>query len=236
VALVEQRTLAAAASGRNMGLLLNEIDVEAHELMCAALEIYEELDGTSFALRKSDMMLLPQDDRQFRVTRERAEALRDHGVDCAFVEATELKRQLPQLRDGLPGGYRLPGMWIVDPAAATRAFAEAARALNAEIKTGVRASRLVTRSGRFEGIESDAGRIAADACVVATGPWLQELAPDTPVFAGRGWLLRTGPLGFKLPWIVTEMAWPELDELGRASRPPTLATFVLPPAGTACVR
>src|SRR5207249_2297243 len=83
--------------------------------------------------------------------------------------------------------------------------------------------QIVTRSGRFEGVVTDQGRIGADACVVATGPWLQELLPAAPVFAGRGWLLRTAVLPFELPWVLAEMAWPDLDALGRASRPPTLA-------------
>jgi glycine/D-amino acid oxidase-like deaminating enzyme len=35
--------------------------------------------------------------------------------------------------------------------------------------------------------------------------------------------LRTGHLGFRLPWIIEEMSWPDQDELGRAARRPTLA-------------
>src|SRR5439155_5814689 len=129
VVLVEQRTIAAGASGRNMGLLLNEVDVEAYELMRAALTVYDEIKAgpVPFALRETDMMLVPQDRQQLDVTRRRADALRAHGLDCVFVPEEELRAQLPQLREGLPGGYRVPGVWMVDPAAATRAFAEAAR-------------------------------------------------------------------------------------------------------------
>jgi glycine/D-amino acid oxidase-like deaminating enzyme len=225
VTLVDQHSLAWGASSRNMGLLLNEIDPEAYDLMRSALAIYRQLDDSAvdFALRECDTMLVPQDEPQLEVTRRRAEALRAHGIDCTFVEAQWLRRELPQVRAGLPGGYRLPGTWVVDPAAATRAFAEAARVEGAHVLTGVRVGQIVTRSGRFEGVVTDQGRIGADACVLATGPWLQELLPSAPVFAGRGWLLRTAELGFELPWVLVEMAWPDLDELGRASRPPTLA-------------
>jgi glycine/D-amino acid oxidase-like deaminating enzyme len=224
VLLLEQRSIAGAASGRNMGLLLNEIDVDAYELMLASLVIYKDLrEGpVDFALRESDMMLVPQDREQMEVTRGRADALRAHGVPCDFVETAALRSELPQLRDDLPGGYRLPGVWIVDAATATRAFAEAARSAGAKVQTGMRVAQVVARSGRFEGVVTDGGRVGADACVVAAGPWLQELLPGAPVFAGRGWLLRTAPLAFTLPWVLAEMAWPDLDELGRASRPPTL--------------
>src|SRR2546429_674882 len=75
VTLVEQHGLAAGASGRNMGFLLNEVDVEAHALMRAALTIYRRLDEgpVDFQLRECDMMLLPQDEPQLEVTRKRAE-------------------------------------------------------------------------------------------------------------------------------------------------------------------
>jgi D-hydroxyproline dehydrogenase subunit beta len=224
VVLLEQRVIAAAASGRNMGFLLNEIDVEAYELMRRALPVYREVarGPVPFGLRETDMMLVPQDEQQLDVTRRRADALRAHGLDCKFVDEDELRAELPQLRKGLPGGYRLPGVWMVDPAAATHAFAEAARASGASIRTGVRAGQVAMRSGRCEGVHTDSGPLSADAVVLATGPWLQELLPSAPVFAGRGWLLRTGLLDFKLPWVLAEMAWPDLDELGRASRPPTL--------------
>jgi glycine/D-amino acid oxidase-like deaminating enzyme len=225
VVLVEQRMIAAGASGRNMGFLLNEVDVEAYELMRTALPVYDEIarGPLPFAFRETDMMLVPQDERQLDITRRRAEALRAHGLDCAFVDEKELRAQLPHLREGLPGGYRLPGVWMVDPGAATRAFAEAARAAGADIRTGVRVGQLIMRSGRCEGVLTDGGLLAAGAVVLATGPWMQELLPSAPVFAGRGWLLRTGSLDFELPWVLAEMAWPDLDELGRASRPPTLS-------------
>jgi glycine/D-amino acid oxidase-like deaminating enzyme len=225
VVLLEQRVIAAAASGRNMGFLLNEVDVEAYELMRLALPVYQEIarGPVPFGLRETDMMLVPQDEQQLDVTRRRADALRAHGLDCKFVDEQELRADMPQLRRGLPGGYRLPGVWMVDPAAATHAFAEAARAAGASIRTGVRVSQLALRSGRCEGVHTDAGALTADAVILATGPWLQELLPSAPVFAGRGWLLRTGSLDFKLPWVLAEMAWPDLDELGRAARPPTLS-------------
>jgi glycine/D-amino acid oxidase-like deaminating enzyme len=60
----------------------------------------------------------------------------------------------------------------------------------------------------------DEGRRAAGVVVVATGPWLYELAGMPRVSAGRGWVLLTDPLPFRVPWIVEEMSWPDQDRLG----------------------
>jgi glycine/D-amino acid oxidase-like deaminating enzyme len=70
---------------------------------------------------------------------------------------------------------------------------------------------------------TDDGPLAADAVVLAAGPWLPALLPGVPVSTGRGWLLRTSRLDSPIPWVVMEMAWPDLDDLGRAARPPRLA-------------
>jgi len=73
------------------------------------------------------------------------------------------------------------------------------------------------------GLITDAGRIALDTVVLATGPWLPELWRPAPVSVGRGWLLRTARLDFNLPWIVEDTSWPDQDQLGGVARPPTLA-------------
>jgi glycine/D-amino acid oxidase-like deaminating enzyme len=72
-------------------------------------------------------------------------------------------------------------------------------------------------------VVTDAGIVACDAVVVANGPWLPDLVGGLALSTGRGWVLRTGRLDFALPWVLVDLSWPDLDELGRAARPPTLA-------------
>jgi len=71
-------------------------------------------------------------------------------------------------------------------------------------------------------VVTDRGIVPCDALVVATGPWLSDLVDEAPLSTGRGWVLRTGHLAFDLPWVLVDMSWPDLDELGRAARPPSL--------------
>ena len=79
-----------------------------------------------------------------------------------------------------------------------------------------------TAGGRVTGVVTDAGRVSADAVVLASGPWLTDLLPSAPVRAGRGWLMRTQRLAFAVPWIVEEVSWPDQHVLGAAARPVAL--------------
>jgi D-hydroxyproline dehydrogenase subunit beta len=225
VTLFEQRHLAYGASGRNLGLLLNDFGAEAVTMMREALAGYGELaDGpVPFELRETSYLLLPTTDEQVEITRERAAELGRSGLASEPLDAGAVAKILPQLRSGAPGAHLLHGCWAVSAPDATRAFAEAARAAGATIQTGVRVGRLSTRSGRVDGVLSDTGPFACDAVVVATGPWLTDLVDEAPLSTGRGWVLRTGHLDFELPWVLVDMSWPELDELARVARPPLLS-------------
>jgi glycine/D-amino acid oxidase-like deaminating enzyme len=111
---------------------------------------------------------------------------------------------------------------MLDPAPATVAFAQAARNAGADVRTGDRVAQVAVGGGRVHGLVSDSGRHACDAVVLAAGPWLPDLWRPVPVSVGRGWLLRTGRLDFRLPWVVEDSGWPDQDQLGKLSRPPTL--------------
>ena len=239
VRLLERRGIAHGASGRNQGLLLNDVEAGSVEMMRRALPLYRELGGgpVPFELREAPYLLVARDDGQLRFVEERAAVMRSAGLPCEPVSGAELRSGLPQLRDDVAGAYLLQGCWALSADAATRAFAEAARDCGAQLRLGVSAGPLSIRSGRLEGLITDEGPMRADAVVIAAGPWLPELVAGAPVSTGRGWLLSTGRLGFRLPWVVLEMAWPDLEDLGRAARPPRLAEiaagdYELPSAAT----
>ncbi len=225
VTLFEQSALANAASGRNMGLLLNQVETEVVRITQHSLDIYGELTsgGADFALRKQVQLLLGHDAEQLAAAEMRARGIERLGVRVRPVGVQELRQAMPQLAEDIHGGWLVEDAWAVDPAAATIAFAQAARELGADVRTGVRVHKVLLSAGTAGGVLTDQGVIEADAVVVATGPWLTQLVPELPVNPARGWVMRTGRLGFQVPWIVEEMSWPDQDELGRAARHPTLA-------------
>ena len=225
VTLFEQANLGAGASGRNTGTLLHQTEPEVAEMLRSSEASYRELEGgeVDFAWTSRDEVLIARDERQLRVIAAKAEHFAARGVAVETLDGDELRAAFPAFGPGVLGGRVLAGASTVDAEAATRAFAEAARGAGAAIRTGVRAAQVRTAGGRVAGVLTDAGPVAADAVVLATGPWLTELLPFVPLRPGRGWLMRTQRLAFAVPWIVEEVSWPDQRVLGEAARPVALA-------------
>jgi D-hydroxyproline dehydrogenase subunit beta len=184
-------------------------------MLRGSVQAYRELpDGTDVRMTARTELLFARDEERLPATAARAEAFAAQGVGVERLTAEEVRAALPELDLRLVGGYALDGVYTVDAEAATRAFAEAARAAGATVSTGVRVGAVAAG-----GLTTDAGPVAADAVVVATGPWMTDLVPGAAVRGGRGWLMRTSRLEFPLPWIVEEDAWPDQVVLGHAAEP-----------------
>jgi glycine/D-amino acid oxidase-like deaminating enzyme len=225
VTLFERGSLAGEASGRNMGLLLNQIETGVVRIMQQSLDIYRKLagGGVDFRLRQVPQLIIAADDGQYEAMGRRAFELRTVGMSVKELGGAEIRKHFKALGPRFRGGYLVGDAWALDPAPATLAFAQAARESGAVIATATRVIQVVTGGGRVQGLITDAGRIALDTVVLATGPWLPELFRPAPVSVGRGWLLRTARLDFTLPWIVEDTSWPDQDRLGIVARAPTLA-------------
>jgi glycine/D-amino acid oxidase-like deaminating enzyme len=224
VSLLERRAIGEGASGRNTGTLLQQAEPEVTQLLRESVEAYKELaDGPiSFGLQERTQLLLAFDEPQLEKSRVRAEAISRMGGHVEGASAEELRRTIPKLGPDVVGGYLVQGAWTVDARQATAAFAYASLGAGVDVRTGVDVVGFAGQRDRVEGVLTDRGRIDADATIVATGPWLSDLMGSVPVSAGRGWLMRTEPLGFDLPWLIEEISWPDQEEVGRAVRLPTL--------------
>lgn len=224
VRVFERGVIAGEASGRNMGLLLNQTEPGVVRLMQRSLEFYESLSGigVDFDYRRLPQVMVATSEADHELAVRRAEELAATGLRTQTLDAAMLRSRFPFLSDAVAGGFLVGDAVVLEPAAATHAFAEAARSAGAVILPGIRVARVALESGRAVGVVSDAGRIAADAVVLANGPWLGMLWP-APLLGGRGWLLRSGGLGAPLDAVIEEMSWPDQSELGASASPPTLA-------------
>ncbi len=156
VTLYEREEIAAGASGRNSGVIQHPMDPVLVPLHEASLALYGELAGFALPAEPSGLLVVGHD----------ATAL---AADCAaaaaafpelapeFLEGAALQAVEPALGADLCA-YRLHTGRPVPPAAATRAWAERARAAGARLVVGESATVTQVRRG-------------ADAVVVAAGPW-----------------------------------------------------------------
>jgi D-hydroxyproline dehydrogenase subunit beta len=212
VTLVERHGLAAAASGRNQGLMLDSHPPAMEQLAADSVDRWlalHERTGGAFLLDRSPRGLL--------VIAADVEALEhDAGRPGAVrVEPEELHTVEPLLSSDLAGAVLVPGARRVDPAGGLAALADEARRHGAELKTGCDVKALRVDRGRVTGVLTEVGELGAGTVVVAAGPWswqvCRALPYDVPVRGVRGWVATTRPAPFRLSHVVEESrgAWRE---------------------------
>jgi D-amino-acid dehydrogenase len=100
---------------------------------------------------------------------------------------------LAAARDRIAGGLRLPNDETGDCFLFTTALADRAAARGVTFRYGTAIRRLVQDGGRITGVDTDTGRLTADAYVVAMGSYSPQLvAPlglDLPVYPVKGYSL-----------------------------------------------
>jgi len=188
VRLYEREAIAAAASGRNSGVLQHPLDeplVPVHE---ASLELYRTLGhGFELPAEPAGVLVLSEDRAALEAGCEiaaRFPELAPEWLEGAALEAAE-----PELGPGL-FAYRQATGRTVPPAAAARAWAQRAREAGAELRVGTAVEALDRSGGRAAGVVAGGRSEPAGAVVVAAGPWTPELvAPDgswRPIAASWG--------------------------------------------------
>ncbi|HEX5618473.1 MAG TPA: FAD-dependent oxidoreductase [Solirubrobacteraceae bacterium] len=165
VTLYEREDIAAGASGRNSGVLQHPMDPALVPLYEASLELYAGLEhGFTFPAEASGLLVVGTDAAALAAERDAA-AAEFPELAPELLEGAALQAAEPALAGDLCA-CRLDTGRPVPPWAATRAWAERARAAGAEIVVGASASvapgPAVSTGGRT---------VPADAVVVAAGPW-----------------------------------------------------------------
>ena len=179
VRLYEREAIAAAASGRNSGVLQHPLDEALTAIHERSLALYGSL-GHGFALpaEPCGVLVLGEDPEPLR--REHDDlAARFPEVAPRWLEGAELRAAEPGLGEDLYA-YRLETGRPVPPASATRAWAERARAAGAQLRIGVAVESVEIEGGRATGVRTPQGLDPAGAVALAAGPWTSPLATNVP--------------------------------------------------------
>lgn len=174
VVLVERTDIGAGASGRNLGAIQHPFDPVLAPLYEESLTRYRALVGVTssdFAVdaNPAGLLLLNRDGD---AARGQAERLSDAVPELVpeLLSPDDLADLEPSIAEGL-FAVRLATGYPVPPAAATAAWAELAERNGARLIIGD-AALPALGTGRAEGVTlSGGGSIAADAVLVAAGPW-----------------------------------------------------------------
>lgn len=209
VALVERDHLAAAASGRNHGLIFRPEDSAVDGLARASLAMYRELAARtpldlSLDAVPMGLVVVAGDESAWPAAEREASAVGGLGVAVERLDEAALLETEPALAPGLLGGFLIDDGIRIDPAALTLAHAGEARAAGADVRTHTDVKQVLVRHARVEGVATDDGVIAAPTVVNAAGPWAARLARTA--FAGAHGV----PIGGILGWLLLTEAAPGL--------------------------
>ena len=179
VRLYEREAIAAAASGRNSGVLQHPLDEALTGVHERSLALYETL-GHGFAYPAEPVGALVLSDDPEPLRRE-CDELRARFPEVApeWLEGGALRAAEPGLGEGLYA-YRLATGRPVPPASATHAWAERAREAGAELRIGEAVEAVEVHDGRATGVRTAAGAQPAGAVALAAGPWTAPLARKVP--------------------------------------------------------
>lgn len=180
VTLVEARELAAMASGWTLGGVRQSGRHPAElPLARAAVAIWPglaEVLGADPHYRQRGNLRLARSEAEAEVIRALVQEQAMLGLELDFLEGPRAVREIaPAISERVVAASFCPTDGHADPLAAVTAFAAAARRHGAEIRTGIRATRLITEGGRVTGAETDDTPITAGCTVLAGGVHSPEL-------------------------------------------------------------
>jgi D-amino-acid dehydrogenase len=180
VTLVEREGLASGASGANSGVVQHPFDPVLAALYRETVALYRELSVLDLGFRLAEdpvgLLYVSADEGMVRdVDRALADAFPD--LERDVVSDADLARLEPAVAPGL-WACRVGIGFPVQPGASTYAYVSLAEGRGARVRQG-RAAALDVRGDTVAGVIVDGRPVAADAVLVAAGPWSPALIDPT---------------------------------------------------------
>jgi len=188
----------------------SELNVRLAQLSAETWDGFAERFGVDPRFRRIGYLFLAKTKRTAATLAANVQLQNGLGVDSEFLDEEEIPRRWPALVDrGFRGaGFRALDGWanqhrIID------GLVRGAMAAGVDLLVGTEALALEMAGGRITGVSTTAGRIRADAVLLATGPWVAPLIGpwglSVPVAAHRHELLLVEPAERYpegLPWLI----------------------------------
>lgn len=190
--LIERDTVAAAQSGRALGLVRRQgRDLHELPLMIESMDIWRNLErelGRPVGWRQGGNLWCAATEQRLQKLQGWLEATAVYDFGTRLLNPSEIQRIVPDMHGSFLGALYTQDEGMADPVLATRAFAEAAEERGAVIRRDCTVDEILTQAGRVYGVRSGDELIRSSRVFCVAG-------------AGSNALLR--PLGLVLPqdWI-----------------------------------
>lgn len=180
VSLLERSALAGGATGKS-GSVVRMHYTNPHDAALAhhSLPYFEQWgdvvgSGDPRFVRTGVVRLAPE--RFEPQLRANVAMLQDVGIETHLVSSDDVRTIDPGcLVDDFSCAAYEPRSGYADPAATAFSFAQRARELGVEVRTGVAATEILTDGDRIVGVATSDDRLATDTVVVAAGAWSGDL-------------------------------------------------------------
>lgn len=189
VTVFERGTLGCGASRAAAGMLAAGVEIEPGEAQLYRLTRHsqrlwpdfaaelEAASGQSLGYRDEGTLVVARSADDLRRLERSARLQEGLGVRLERLRPVELRRYEPALTASLAGGLYSPDDHQVENRALAPALAAALRRAGGLLREGTPVAALEQRGGSVAGLRLASGeQVAADAVVLAAGPWIGELA------------------------------------------------------------
>lgn len=180
VMLIERAELTSGSTWHAAGTFhtLNA-NTDMAALQAYTIRLYrelEELTGQSCGLHLTGGLILAESHERLDQLRAERAKQRSIGLDTEIIAPRAIREHSP-ITDGddLVGALYEPLGGHLDPAGTTHAFARAARAYGATIRTHTRVERLAARRNGDWDVVTDKGTVVTEHVVNAAGLWAREV-------------------------------------------------------------
>lgn len=186
VTLLERSLPGAESSAAAAGILGAQSEVAGpgpfFELCLASRTLFPEyireleaISGISIGYETSGVLEVALDPAEGRLAVGRVSWMLDRGLRVEVLDREDALRLEPALTADMVGANYYPDDHQVDPDRLSRALAASASRLGGQFQSGVQVLGLVVEDNRVVGVETEQGRLLADAVLVAGGAWSTRL-------------------------------------------------------------
>jgi D-amino-acid dehydrogenase len=163
-------------------------------------ELYDEMiaSGVPFEMRKDGILFVFHSAHKLEASLKHLEPLAKYDIVPSIAYWGKEVRELePALAPTINGGFWFSNDRSVRPDTVTTGLTEWLTERNVEIKTNTRVVELIHLNGQVNAVRTTAGRIPADAVLIAAGARSGELAKMAgvrlPIQGGKGYCLDYAP-------------------------------------------
>jgi glycine/D-amino acid oxidase-like deaminating enzyme len=216
VAVVDRDAVGSGATAAGMGHIVVMDDSEAQfALTRCSQRLWQALRAElpdDVEYESCGTIWVAADEEEMAEVRRKHSYYAERGVPTTVLDAADLRRLEPNLRDGLAGGLLVGEDLVVDAQGTTRFLIERAQEHGAELRLGT----AVTEIGQARVRLSDGAEIAGRIVVNAAGAWASELTAGVQIKKRKGHLAITD----RYPGFVRH----QLVELGYLKRAHSIAS------------